>query len=60
MFSLDRWQEVLSTLARAPLRSILTSLAVAWGIFMLVMLLGFSHGQFLAGPYAHALASRGT
>lgn len=44
MFSLDRWQEVLSTLARAPLRSILTSLAVAWGIFMLVVLLGFGHG----------------
>ncbi|MEZ4400497.1 MAG: ABC transporter permease [Kofleriaceae bacterium] len=44
MFSLDRWQEVLSTLARAPLRSILTAFAVAWGIFMLVFLLGMGHG----------------
>ncbi|MBK9033338.1 MAG: ABC transporter permease [Myxococcales bacterium] len=44
MFSLDRWQEVLSTLARAPLRSILTAFAVAWGIFMLVFLLGMGRG----------------
>lgn len=44
MFSLDRWQEVLSTLARSPLRSILTALAVAWGIFMLVVLLGLGRG----------------
>lgn len=44
MFSIDRWQEVLSTLARNPLRSILTALAVAWGIFMLVVLLGMGRG----------------
>jgi putative ABC transport system permease protein len=44
MFSVDRWQEVLSTLARNPLRSILTALAVAWGIFMLVVLLGMGKG----------------
>jgi putative ABC transport system permease protein len=44
MFSVDRWYEVLSTLARNPLRSILTALAVAWGIFMLVVLLGMGHG----------------
>jgi len=44
MFSIDRWQEVLSTLARAKLRSALTVFAVAWGIFMLVFLLGMGRG----------------
>lgn len=44
MFSLDRWYEVLSTLARAPLRSALTAFAVGWGILMLVLLLGLGRG----------------
>jgi putative ABC transport system permease protein len=44
MLDRDRWNEVLMTLQRNKLRSFLTMLGVAWGIFMLVMMLGMGNG----------------
>jgi len=44
LLSADRWGEVFDTIKRNKLRTALTMISVAWGIFVLVFLLGLGKG----------------
>ncbi|MFT4660951.1 MAG: putative ABC transport system permease protein [Patiriisocius sp.] len=44
MFDRDNWREILQIVVRKPLRAVMASIGVAWGIMMLLIMVGAGNG----------------
>ena len=45
LFDIDAWSEVYAAIRKNKLRTILTMIGVAWGMFLFVLLLGVTRGM---------------